>query len=90
MLYSFLLCSPHIVPDNGSSDDDYDDDGDEGYGRQDDGKNDQVDDDTGSAVLNIDRVTKARGILRKESSQVVQKHVAFQVRLYVKMISSNR
>jgi hypothetical protein len=88
----FLLCSPHIVPDSGSSDDEYDDEGDEGYGKLDDCKSNQVDDygnsddDAGrrgnaptsksAAVLSMDRVTKVQGRSSKETSQA-QKHVAF-------------
>ena len=36
-----------------------------------------------SAVLNMDGVTRVWGMSSKESSQMVQKHVAFRVRLYV-------
>ena len=46
---------PHIVPDNGNSDDDYNDNGDEGYGRPDDCKSDQFDDVYGDSDDDADR-----------------------------------
>ena len=54
-------------------------DSDEDAGRRDDRPTSKS-----AAVLNMDGVTEVRGVSSKESSQVVQKHVAFRVtRLYV-------
>jgi hypothetical protein len=58
--------------------DDDDDDDDDAAGRKGNGPTSKS-----SAVLNMDGVTKVRGMSSKESSQMVQKHVAFRVRLYV-------